>query len=99
MSIEESKQYIKDYEELVKNPKYTPTPAMKERYEAEKKAVGGVTPTPLESTDDGGGMYGWPYGMQGIIFAMRNDAFTVAKSWSDPVRDNPYLLVDYGEAD
>jgi hypothetical protein len=37
--LNESQRYVHEYEEMLKKPGYTPTPAMKQRYEEEKAAI------------------------------------------------------------
>jgi len=49
--LNESQRYVHEYEELVKKPGYTPTPAMKQRYEEEKAAVGSSTQSTANESD------------------------------------------------
>ena len=49
--LNESQRYVHEYEELLKKPGYTPTPAMKQRYEEEKAAVGSSTQSTANESD------------------------------------------------
>jgi len=70
--LNESQRYVHEYEELLKKPGYSPTPAMKQRYEEEKAAVGSSTQSttseadsPYAQSTDWGNI--WP---GGIVWAM-----------------------------
>jgi len=88
--LNESQRYVHEYEELLKKPGYTPTPAMKQRYEEEKAAVGSSTQSTANESDSpdaqstGWGNI-WP---GGIVWAMPE---TGPADWVDDMAGWNYI--------